>query len=90
MTQIEQLASFVVNSSYDDLSAAAVQALKGHILDVLGCAVGALDAEVMRLLAAQLDEFAGASLSTLIGGGRTAPDRAALFNGGAGALPGLQ
>jgi 2-methylcitrate dehydratase len=80
MTQIEQLASCVVNSSYDDLSAAAVQALKGHILDALGCAVGALDAEVMRLLAAQLDEFGGASLSTLIGGGRTAPDRAALFN----------
>ncbi len=81
MTQIEQLASFVVNSSHDDLSAAAVQALKGRILDALGCALGALDAEMMRLLAAQLDEFGGASLSTLIGGGRTAPDRAALFNG---------
>jgi 2-methylcitrate dehydratase len=81
MTQIEQLASFVVRSSYDDLSAAAVQALKGRILDTLGCALGALDAEMMQLLAAQLDEFGGASLSTLIGGGRTAPDRAALFNG---------
>ena len=48
MTQIEQLASFVVNSSHDDLSAAAVQALKGRILDALGCALGALDAEMMR------------------------------------------
>jgi 2-methylcitrate dehydratase len=29
----------------------------------------------------QLDDFGGSSLSSLIGGGRTAPDRAALFNG---------
>ena len=29
----------------------------------------------------QVEEFGGAPLATLIGGGRSAPDRAALYNG---------
>ncbi len=80
MTQVEQLASFAVRASYADLSAASIRQLKGRVLDALGCALGALDAEPIRLLAAQLDDFGGAGLCTLIGGGRTAPDRAALYN----------
>ncbi len=35
----------------------------------------------MRAIRAQLDDFGGRPLCTLIGGGRTAPDRAALHNG---------
>jgi 2-methylcitrate dehydratase len=80
MTQVDQLASFVVRASYDDLSATAIRELKGRVLDALGCAVAALDAEPMRMLSAQFDEFGGVGLCTLIGGGRTAPDRAALYN----------
>jgi 2-methylcitrate dehydratase len=80
MTQVEQLASFAVRASYDDLSLAGIRELKGRILDALGCAFGALDAGPIRLLAAQVDEFGGAELCTLIGDGRTAPDRAALYN----------
>jgi 2-methylcitrate dehydratase len=80
MTQVEHLASFAVRASYDDLSLASIQELKGRVLDAMGCALGALDAEPIRLLAAQVDEFGGAALCTLIGDGRTAPDRAALYN----------
>jgi 2-methylcitrate dehydratase len=80
MTQVEHLASFVVRARFDDLSAAALGELKGRVLDALGCALGALDAEPVGLLAAQIDEFGGRELCTLIGGGRTAPDRAALYN----------
>jgi 2-methylcitrate dehydratase len=80
MTQAEQLASFVVHASYDDLSPAASHALKGRVLDAIGCAIGAVDAELVRLLAVQLDEFGGAGLCTLVAGGRTAPDRAAFYN----------
>jgi 2-methylcitrate dehydratase PrpD len=36
---VEQLADFVTRLSYDDLSVAARQALKTHILDTLGCAI---------------------------------------------------
>ena len=72
MTQVEQLASFVVRASYDDLSATAIRELKGRVLDALGCAVAALDAEPMRMLSAQLDEFGGVRALHL---DRRRPDR---------------
>jgi 2-methylcitrate dehydratase len=46
----------------------------------LGCAIGALKGEPIRLLKAQIEEFDGAQHCALIGGGKAAPDRAALYN----------
>jgi 2-methylcitrate dehydratase len=80
MTHAEQLAAFVVRASYDDLSEDARHQLKIRILDGLGCAIGALNGEPIRLLRRQIEEFNGAEHCTLIGGGKTAPDRAALYN----------
>ncbi len=81
MTKAEQLAAFVSQASFQDLSHAAVEQLKIRVLDALGCAIGAAEGEPIRLILAQLDEFGGTPLCTLIGGGKTAPDRAALYNG---------
>ena len=80
MTIAEELARFVVKASYDDLSDAARMALKIRILDSLGCAIGALDGEPVKLVRDQLEDFAGTGHCGLIGGGRTAPDRAAFYN----------
>ena len=80
MSMVDELASFVVAASYDKLSGAAQTHAKVRILDALGCAIGAIDAEVMRLLRLQNDDFGGNPRCTLIGGGRTAPDRAAFYN----------
>ncbi len=80
MTLVEQLASFVVHASYENLSDTARQALKIRLLDAIGCAIGALNGEPIQLLRAQLDDFGGAERCTLIGDGRTAPDRAAFYN----------
>ena len=80
MTHAEQLATFVVGASYDDLSEAARQQLKIRVLDGLGCAIGALNGEPIRLLKMQIEEFGGSENSTLIGGGKTSPDRAAFYN----------
>jgi len=80
MTQVEQLATFVVQTKYEDLSDEARQQLKIRILDSLGCAFGALEGPPIKMLQAQLDDFGGKPLVTLIGGGKTAPDRAALYN----------
>jgi 2-methylcitrate dehydratase len=80
MTRAEQLAAFVVRAAYEDLSEAARPQLKIRVLDALGCAVGALEGEPVRLIRAQLDDFGEAGRCTLIGGGRSAPDRAALYN----------
>ena len=81
MTAVELLARFVVERSWDDLSDAARQELKIRVLDALGCAIGALDAPPVQAIRDQLEDFGGRPLCTLIGGGRTAPDRAALYNG---------
>ena len=80
MTQAEQLAAFVVRMRYDDLSEEACQQLKIHILDALGCAFGALKGPPIKMLRTQLEDFGGRPLVTLIGGGKTAPDRAAFYN----------
>jgi 2-methylcitrate dehydratase len=80
MTQVEQLAAFVEQMSYENLSEATRQQLKIRILDALGCAIGALKSDPIRLLKAQIKEFDGAAHCTLIGGGKTAPDRAAFYN----------
>ena len=81
MTQVERLAGFVATRSWDDLSEPARIALKIRVLDALGCALGALDATPMRAVRGVIDDFGGRPLCTLIGGGRSAPDRAALSNG---------
>ncbi len=80
MTQAERLATFACNARFEQLSPEARQALKTRILDALGCALGALGGEPMRALRRHLRSVGGKRLSTLIGGGKTAPDRAAFFN----------
>src|SRR5581483_995329 len=80
-TQVEQLAEFVSRSRWDDISEPAREQLKLRVLDSLGCALGALDAEPVRIVRQHVQEFGGAPLATLIGAGRSAPDRAALYNG---------
>ncbi len=81
MAIVHELAEFVVGRSFDDLSEAAVRELKVRVLDSLGCAIGALDGEPIRMLREHLADFGGAPRTTLIAGGRTAPDRAAFYNG---------
>jgi 2-methylcitrate dehydratase len=81
MTEAEKLAGFVVQARYDDLSERARGDLKIRVLDSLACAIGALDAEPVLMVRAQIDDFGGSPLCGLIGGGRSAPDRAAFYNG---------
>jgi 2-methylcitrate dehydratase len=80
MTEAEHLAAFVTRARYDQLSEAARDALKLRVLDALGCAIGALDGPPIARLRAEIETFGGRPLATLIGGGRTAPDRAAFLN----------
>ncbi|MGA2099407.1 MAG: MmgE/PrpD family protein, partial [Candidatus Acidiferrum sp.] len=79
-TLAEQLAAFVVRMRFEDISKDARQQLKIHILDSIGCAIGALEGSPVKALHAQLDEFGGKPLSSLIGGGKSAPHLAAFYN----------
>ena len=78
MTHVEQLAAFVVQAKYEDLSEQVGHQLKIRILDALGCALGALEGPPIKMLRSQIEDFGGRPLVSLIGGDKTAPDRAAL------------
>jgi len=81
MTEVQQLATFVERARLQDVSDAAVQQLKIRVLDTIGVAIGALDAPPIAAIRRLTAELGGRPLATLIGGGKTAPDRAAFFNG---------
>ena len=57
MTLVVQMAAFVTKASYEDLSEAARTQLKVRVLDSLGCALGALEAEPMKLIGSQVEDF---------------------------------
>ena len=76
-SMVDQLAEFVVGTKYEDLSETAIHQAKIRILDALACAIGALDGEPIKMVRAQIEDFGGEGRCTLMGGGRTAPDRAA-------------
>lgn len=80
MTEVQRLAAFVERARYEDIAEAARAQLRIRVLDSLGCAIGALNGEPVRMIREHLEDFGGAGQCGLIGGGRTAPDRAALCN----------
>ncbi|MGH7563104.1 MAG: MmgE/PrpD family protein [Gemmatimonadota bacterium] len=81
MTRVERLAAFVDRAAWEAISEAAREQLEIRVLDSLGCAIGALDGEPVRMIREHLEDFGGTERCGLIGGGRTAPDRAAFYNG---------
>jgi len=81
MTIVEEMAEFIETSSFEDLSFQAIEDLKIRVLDSLGCALGALHSETTNHVKEAEAELGGNKQCSLIGGGSTSPDRAALFNG---------
>ncbi len=81
LSRSELLAEFVERASWADISSAARMALKIRVLDSLGCAFGAGNGDPVRAIRENVSEFGGNPLCTLIGGGKSSPDRAAFYNG---------
>src|SRR4030067_600897 len=69
MTHVEQLSAFVSRVSSADLSPAAVEQLKIRVLDSLGCAIGAVGGEPVRLIRAHVEEFGGGARRAAPSGG---------------------
>lgn len=80
MSMARALATFSTSARWEDVPADAQTALKVRLLDALGCAIGAQDGAPVRAIRAEVEEFGGNPLCSLVGGGRTAPDDAALYN----------
>src|SRR5690242_18040526 len=79
-TEVQKLAAFVHNTHATDISENARQALKIRILDSLGCALGALRGEPIKMIKSYIEDFGGRPLVKLIGGGENAPHHAAFYN----------
>ena len=54
--------------------------MRRNVLDSIGCAIAALDGETVLAVRDQVVATGGAPRASLIGGGRTSVDQAALFN----------
>lgn len=81
MSIVRELAGFVDRAHFDDLSPMARAQLRIRILDSIACALGALPAQLMRRIHEHTLELGSGGACTLIGGGRSVPDRAAFHNG---------
>src|ERR1019366_2325072 len=80
MSQVEQIAEFGHGADFEALGSDTRQQLKIRILDSLGCSLGALHAEPIRMIRAYINELGSRGSCTLIGGGGADGDRAALYN----------
>ena len=77
---VDALAEFVVAAEAADLPDGAAMLLRRNVLDSLGCAIAALDGETVREVREHIESVGGRPRASLIGGGRTTVDQAALFN----------
>lgn len=78
-TEVQQLARFAAQADLSQLSPAALEQLKIRVLDTVGVAIGALDAQPLRAIRALVTADGGTG-ATLIGGGSASPDHAAFYN----------
>lgn len=80
MTEVQQLARFVDQADISQMSPESLQQLKIRVLDTLGVAIGALDAEPIESIRGLMDDLGGSEQATMIGGGKGPADRVAFFN----------
>ena len=77
---VERIGAFAVAARPEHLTTDIRQLYKRNILDSIGCAIAAVAGSAFRTLRDQIEEYRAPGRCTLIGGGKTSPDQAALFN----------
>ena len=78
----ERLAAYTHALRYDDLDAATVERIKVHVIDTIGCGIGAFEEKAVRIC--REIALAVPGTATVIGTGRrTTPDLASFANGAA-------
>lgn len=84
LTTVQRIGTFASNANPRHLTPQARALFKRNILDSLGCAIAALPGAPFKALREQFDEYrgSGGGSCSLIGGGTTSPDQAALYNSG--------
>ena len=79
---VERIAAFTVVARPEQLKPNVQQLFKRNILDSIACAIAALPGPPFKALREQFEEYRAPGRCTLIGGGKTSVDQAALFNSG--------
>src|ERR1700680_1645400 len=79
---VERIAAFAAAARPEPLTNDTRRLFKRNILDSLGCAIAALPGQPFQSLREQFEEYRAPGRCTLIGGGKTSADQAALFNTG--------
>src|SRR5579863_5523161 len=79
---VERIAAFAASARPAQLTNETRQLFKRNILDSIGCAIAALPGQPFQALREQFEEYRASGRCTLIGGGNTSADQAALFNSG--------
>jgi 2-methylcitrate dehydratase len=81
MNTCESLAAYVSRASWEAVSPEARGKLKQHLLDSLGCALGAIPSGPLAAIRSEQVEVNQSGPCSLIGGGSATPERAAFYNG---------
>ncbi|MBV9266475.1 MAG: MmgE/PrpD family protein [Acidobacteriaceae bacterium] len=81
MNTCERIAAYTGRASWDAVSPEARGKLKQHVLDTIGCALGAISGEPIEAIRREETEVGATGPCSLIGGGSTTPERAAFHNG---------
>src|SRR5580700_3962428 len=77
---VQNIADFAASARREHLTTDIRQLYKRNILDSLGCAIAGLQGRPFQALREQFEEYRAPGRCTLIGGGKTSADQAALFN----------
>jgi len=78
----ERLARYVLSTKYRELDSETVGQTKARIVDALGCAIGAIDVEPVRIARNSVSRLDHDGRSMVIGTGvRTSPELATFVNG---------
>src|SRR5256714_7473785 len=79
--KLEQIAEWAASRTFEDIKPVDRPYLKLLVLDAIGCGIGALGHQPILAVRALSDDLGGSEWCTMLGGGKSAPDRAAFFNG---------
>jgi 2-methylcitrate dehydratase len=81
-TIAQRIGRFAFDARASHLTPQSRTVFKRNILDSLGCAIAALPGRPFKALREHFDEYGRSGSCTLIGGGTSSPDQAALYNSG--------
>ena len=77
---VDEIGRFVAAAEPAHISQSARTALKRNVLDSIGCAIAALDGDVITTLRDEIESVGANPASRLIGGGRASVEQATLLN----------